>query len=76
MMIKKYNADGSGKNFVPLRLIKDIQVVGRPSNGIVSLHLSQQSGEHDCQWGLTLEQAQWLYDNLGNALKDCLPGKR
>ena len=46
MAIKRHNADCSGKDAVPLRVIDAAPAVARPANRSIGRRLSQPEGKH------------------------------
>ena len=52
---------------IPLRIPEQVLVKSVADGAAIALLLKQTSDEHECQWGLTIEQADRLIEMLQQA---------
>ena len=60
-------SDGQDQRAIPLRVPEQIPVSSVANGNAIALLLNQPNGEHECQWGVTSEQAEHLIEMLQNA---------
>ena len=67
---RTHQADGQDRQMIPLRVPKQMLVKSVADSAVIALLLKQNEDQHECQWGLTIEQADYLINMLQMARKD------
>ena len=65
-----HQIDGKDQRAIPLRVPEQILVSSVAGGNAIALLLKQPNDQHQCQWGLTIEQADWLIEMLQKARDD------
>ena len=67
---RSHQADGQDRRAIPLRMPEQMLVSAVADGRAIALLLKQNNDEHECQWGLTIEQADCLINMLQQARND------